>query len=126
MRRAGLVNPGVVLALLLGPGIGAIAHWALAALAHGGRVSLAATVVPNATIGYLLALPVFLPVILVLRHFRADSVLACTAAGFAIGVLAYFTMLEVVGSGWAPLVFQAGLPFGLMFLAARLIAGRRK
>ena len=125
MRGAGLVTPRVVLALVLGPAIGAVVHWALAALSHGGRVSLAATVIPNASVGYLLVLPVFLPVILILRHFRWDGVLACTTAGFAIGVLAYFTVLEVAGSGWAPLVFQGGLPFALMLLAIRLIAGRR-
>ena len=36
-----------------------------------------AAAVTKRGVGYLLAPPVFLPVLLVLRHFRRDSVLAC-------------------------------------------------
>ncbi|MGE0282986.1 MAG: hypothetical protein AB7P20_20545 [Rhizobiaceae bacterium] len=125
LRKPGLINGALIIGLLLGPGIGALAHALLAMAAHGGQISLMPTLITNAGAGYVLALPVFLPVMLALRHWRRDSLLFCAAIGFLLGVLVFYAALGVIGSGWAPVVFQGGLPFGLMLLAIRLIAGRR-
>lgn len=125
MRKPGLINASLLLALALAPAIGALLHWALASAAHGRQIDFHATVIANARIGYLLALPVLLPVALLLRQLRLDSVLISALAGFAIGVAAYFTVLTTAGNGWAPLIFQGGLLFALMMLALRLVAGRR-
>ena len=62
---------------------------------------------------------------LALRHLRRDSVLACVAAGFVIGLIFFYAALGTIDSGWARLIFQGGLPFALMLGATRLIAGRR-
>jgi len=122
LRQPGLINGALVLGLLLGPGVGALLHAWLAMAAHGGAVSLMQTLLTNGSAGYILTLPVFLPAMLALRHWRADSVLLCAVLGFLLGVALFYA---AVGSGWAPLVFQGGLPVALMILAIRLIAGRR-
>lgn len=125
MRKPGLINGALIVGLLLGPGIGALIHTLLAVAAHGGEVSLMSTLLTNGVAGYVLTLPVFLPVMLALRHWRVDSLLFCAVIGFVLGVVFSYAALGVVGSGWAPLVFQGGLPFTLIFLAIRLIAGQR-
>lgn len=125
MRRPGLINGGLIAGLLLGPSIGALAHALLAMAAHGRQISLMSTLITNGGAGYVLTLPVFLPLMLALRHWRRDSLPACAFVGFLLGIVFFYAALGMVGSGWAPLVFQGGLPFALMFLAIRLIAGRR-
>lgn len=125
MRKPGLMNVGLAVGLLIGPGLGAIVHALLAMAAHGGQIALMPTLITNAGFGYLLMLPVFLPAMLVLRHLRVDSILAGVVLGFVIGLIFFYAVLGIIDSAWAPLVFQGGLPFALMLGATRLIAGRR-
>jgi hypothetical protein len=125
-RKPGLINDALIVGLLLGPGIGAVLHAVLAIAAHGGAISPMSTLITNAGLGYALTLPAFLPVILALRHWRWDSLPICALVGFVLGIVVFHSALGVVGAGWAPLVFQGGLPFALMLLAIRLIAGRRR
>ena len=125
MYKSGLINGGLMVGLLLGPGVGALVHAFLAAAAHGGEIALKSTLITNGGLGYALTLPVVLPAMLGLRHLRRDSLLMCAVIGFLLGVVVFYVALGVVGAGWAPLVFQGGLPFGLILLAIRLIARRR-
>jgi len=125
LRKPGLINGALAMGLLVGPALGAAVHALLAMAAHGGQISLMSTLITTAGMGYVLTLPVFLPVMLALRHWRRDSLVACILIGFAIGLVVFYAAMGVFGSGWAPLVFQGGLPFALMLGAVRLIAGRR-
>ena len=77
--------------------------------------------------GYMVVLPVFLPVMLLLRHFRRDDLMLCVLLGFATGIIFYVAVLgaRLSGDTFLSLAVDAALPFAFMLGAVRLIAGPR-
>lgn len=118
-----LVDGRTVIGLLLGPAIGAVLETLLARLSHGPTLDMAKSIQTYLQGGYIL-LPLLAIALILLRAARIDSLIVCAIVGFAIGLL--FLSYHYVGDpGWGQYVFQGGLPFAMMLLAARLIAGRR-
>jgi hypothetical protein len=126
-RKPGLINGPTIVGLLVGPALGALLYALV-----GGLVTmsgeffgffLAWTIAP----GYLIGLPLFAIALLAMRHFRADALWLCALLGAAVGLFNHYAVLgasTASGERLSSLLF-AGLPFAVMFVTSRLIAGPR-
>lgn len=119
-----ILNSKVVIGLLVGPAIGAALYALLTLAGHGKGIDPWAVLLDYGQLGYLIALPVTLPLLLILRHLRRDSLAITLLTSFVFGVVLYVTILSPLDMRWGPIVFQGGLPVALAVGATRLIAGR--
>lgn len=127
MRQPGLINTATILGLLLGPALGALLYaliggiWTMSSEFFG--FYLAWTIVP----GYLVGLPIFAVALLAMRHWRIDWIWLCGLIGLIAGLISHYAL---IGGNTAPSEFKAvliyaALPFVVMFVVTRLIAGAR-
>ncbi|MGE0282985.1 MAG: hypothetical protein AB7P20_20540 [Rhizobiaceae bacterium] len=127
LRKPGLINGAVALGLLLGPGLGALVAATLGGMANASGEYFGFYLATSGVYGYLITLPVFLPVMLLLRHLRQDDLMLCTLIGFLIGFAFYKLVLgaPIRSSEMLSVAVDGALPFAFMLGAVRLIAGPR-
>ncbi len=127
LRRPGLVNGALALGVLFGPGLGALVAAALGGIANASGEYFGFYLATAGVYGYLITLPVFLPVMLLLRYLRRDDLTLCALIGLAIGFAFYKLVFgaPILSSEILSVAVDGALPFAFMLGAVRLIAGPR-
>lgn len=124
LRKPGLVNGGYLLSLALGPLVAIFAFACLTVASHGRTAFFHEGALTYLGAAYL-ALPVIALVTLFARAYRLDGFVFSGVTGIAIG-LAYGFHRFGAEAAWPQIVFQSILPFLMVTIAIRLIAGRRR
>ena len=126
MYKPGLINGALALGLLLGPGLGALVAAAIGGIANASGEYFGFYLATSAAYGYAVTLPVFLPIMLILRYLRRDDLMLCIALGFVVGFLFYELVFDAPVRGeLLSVAIDGALPFAFMLGAVRLIAGPR-
>jgi uncharacterized membrane protein YfcA len=127
MRAPGLFNWALALGLVLGPAIGAFAGALIFGIANASMEYFGYFLAVAGAFGYMFGLPAFSAAMLLLRHFRVDWLWLCALVGLGIGIFGFVAGLgqQVTTTGQLQLATEASLPFALMMVAIRLIAGPR-
>jgi hypothetical protein len=122
-----LVDLRFVIAFLIGPALGALVYSALLGVAEQEFATFASRMAVVGFYGYMVAAIMFLPALIILRWLRVDYLALVALLGLAGGILFDWAISGPAGqpSEIGTLVNDGALPFTLIAVAIRLIAGPR-
>ena len=128
MTASPLIDQRFVAGFLLGPLLGAVLYAAIVGIFAGrGSEGFWFYLATSLAYGYAASLLMLLPAFLLLRHFRLDNWLICTAVGLVAGFIFYLIVfhLPATASNLNALMLFGVMPFLFIACSIRLIAGKR-